>query len=133
MKKLGRLGGSVCPASDFGSGRDLVVREFEPRVGLCAVSTVPAWILCLPHSLPPLLARSLSSLSLFSKNKHFLKTKIKMKKLSPAEVWGHARATLSLGYLGIGHRLYCSGFLGSRPGEALEVGEGFPSRLTMSD
>ena len=30
----GRLGGSVSRASDFGSGHDLAVREFEPRVGL---------------------------------------------------------------------------------------------------
>ena len=28
------LGGSVGQASDFSSGRDLAVREFEPRVGL---------------------------------------------------------------------------------------------------
>ena len=32
----GRLGGSVGWAADFGSGHDLAVREFEPRVGLCA-------------------------------------------------------------------------------------------------
>ena len=28
---------------DFGSGRDLTVCEFQPRVGLCTVSTDPAW------------------------------------------------------------------------------------------
>ena len=32
----GLLGGSVGGASDFGSGHDLAVCEFEPRVGLCA-------------------------------------------------------------------------------------------------
>ena len=35
---MGRLGGSVGYASDFGSGHDLVVREFELHVGLCADS-----------------------------------------------------------------------------------------------
>ena len=35
----GRLGASVGQASDFGSGHDLTVREFEPRVGLCADSS----------------------------------------------------------------------------------------------
>ena len=33
---IGRLGGSVGYASNFGSGHDLTAREFEPRVGLCA-------------------------------------------------------------------------------------------------
>ena len=33
----GHLGGSVGRASDFGSGHDLAVREFEPHVGLTAV------------------------------------------------------------------------------------------------
>ena len=37
----GLLGGSVCSASDFGSGHDLAVREFEPHVGLCADSSEP--------------------------------------------------------------------------------------------
>ena len=38
---LGCLGGSVGWASDFGSGHDLGVHEFEPRVGLCADSSEP--------------------------------------------------------------------------------------------
>ena len=38
---LGRLGGSVGRASDFGSGHDLTVHEFEPRVGLCADLSEP--------------------------------------------------------------------------------------------
>ena len=38
---MGRLGGSVGYASHFGSGHDLAVREFEPRVGLCADSSEP--------------------------------------------------------------------------------------------
>ena len=40
-KADGHLGGSVSEASDFGSGHDLVVREFEPSVGLCADSSEP--------------------------------------------------------------------------------------------
>ena len=32
---MGRLGGSVGEASDFVSGHDVVVREFESRVSLC--------------------------------------------------------------------------------------------------
>ena len=31
------------PTLDFGSGDDLTVRGFEPRVGLCADSAEPAW------------------------------------------------------------------------------------------
>ena len=38
---LGGLGGSVGWASNFGSGYDLTVRGFEPRVGLCADSSEP--------------------------------------------------------------------------------------------
>ena len=37
----GRLGGSVGQASDFSSGHDLTVREFEPHVRLCADSAEP--------------------------------------------------------------------------------------------
>ena len=33
--------GSVGGASDFGSGHDLAVHEFEPHIGLAAVSTEP--------------------------------------------------------------------------------------------
>ena len=36
----GRLGGSV--GSDFGSGHDLAVCEFEPHMGLAALSAEPA-------------------------------------------------------------------------------------------
>ena len=35
---LGRLGGSVGGASDFSSGHDLTVREFEHHIRLCADS-----------------------------------------------------------------------------------------------
>ena len=35
----GRLGGLPRCASDFGSGHDLIVREFKPRIGLSAVTT----------------------------------------------------------------------------------------------
>ena len=64
----GRLGGSVGWASDFGSGHDLAVREFEPRVGLCADSSEPGacFGFCVSLSLCPSPARALS---LFPKNK----------------------------------------------------------------
>ena len=38
---VGRLGGSVSQASDFGSGPDLLVCEFEPHIELSAVSAEP--------------------------------------------------------------------------------------------
>ena len=59
----GRLGGSVGWASDFGSGHDLAVCEFEPRVGLCADSSEPGacFRFCTSLSLSlPLLSLSLS-------------------------------------------------------------------------
>ena len=37
----GYLGGSVGEVSDFGSGHDLMVRGFEPSIGLCADSSEP--------------------------------------------------------------------------------------------
>ena len=40
---------------DFGSGHDLTVHGFEPRVGLCADSAEPAWE-SLSLSLPCLLS-----------------------------------------------------------------------------
>ena len=61
--KEARLGGSVSEAADFGSGHDLMVREFEPRVELCADSSEPGDAsdsLCLPLSAPSLLALCLS-------------------------------------------------------------------------
>ena len=48
---LERLGGSVSGASDFSSGHDLMVCEFEPHMGLCTGSrfSVPL-SLPLPHA-----------------------------------------------------------------------------------
>ena len=65
---MGRLGGSVGWATDFGSGHDLAVREFEPRVGLWADSSEPGacFRFCVSLSLP--LPRS-CSVSLCLKNK----------------------------------------------------------------
>ena len=65
---LGRLGGSAGEASDFGSGRDLTICEFEPRIGLSAVSAESALdpvSLSLPALPLLMLARALSH-----KNKH---------------------------------------------------------------
>ena len=64
-KRLGRLGGSVGEASDFGSGHDLAVCELEPLVGLCADSSEPGacFGFCVSLSLcpsPPLLVLCLS-------------------------------------------------------------------------
>ena len=53
------------PTLGFGSGLDLVVRGFEPRVGLHTGDAEPAWdSLSLSLSLLPLTAPSLLSLSL---------------------------------------------------------------------
>ena len=58
------------PTSDFGSGRDLTVRE---SVGLCADSAEPAWDSLSPSlSVPSLLACVCTlSLSPSKTNKHF--------------------------------------------------------------
>ena len=52
---MGRLGGSVGEASNFGSGRDLKVREFQPRIGLCADGSEPGacFGFCVSLSLCP--------------------------------------------------------------------------------
>ena len=59
-------------ASDFGSGHDLEVRGFEPRVGLCLQLRAWSllWILCPPLSL---LLPGLHSVpvSLSKRNKHW--------------------------------------------------------------
>ena len=64
IKNVGPLGGSVGRASAFGSGHDLAVCEFEPRVGLCAVSSEPeacfGFCVSLSLSAPPLLMLCLS-------------------------------------------------------------------------
>ena len=39
--RIGGLDSSVGLVSDFGSGHDLVVCEFEPCIGLCADSSEP--------------------------------------------------------------------------------------------
>ena len=64
---MGRLGGSVGYVTDLSSSRDLTVREFEPRVGLCAGSSEPAacFGFCVSLSLCPSPSHALSlSLSL---------------------------------------------------------------------
>ena len=67
-KLLGRLGGSVGWATDFGSGHDLTVREFEPRIGLCADSSEPGacFRFCVSLSLWP---SPVHAVSLCLKNK----------------------------------------------------------------
>ena len=50
---------------DLGSGNDLTVHGFKPRIRLCAECVEPAWDSVSPSlSAPPLLALSLLSLSL---------------------------------------------------------------------
>ena len=50
-----------CLTLGFGSGHDLMVYEFEPRIGLCEDSAEPAWdSLSLSLSPHPLLMLSLS-------------------------------------------------------------------------
>ena len=48
------LGGSVSWVSDFGSGHDLIVRGFEPHIGLCADGSEPrvCFRFCVSLSLP---------------------------------------------------------------------------------
>ena len=64
--------------SDFGSGHDLRVREFEPHIELCVVSAEPTSdflppSLFLSLSLPPLCLHGLS-LSLSKMNKPLKKS-----------------------------------------------------------
>ena len=51
----------TCP--DFGSGHDLVVREFEPRIRLCADSSEPG--ACFGFSLSLSLSLSLSEINTY--------------------------------------------------------------------
>ena len=55
----GRLGDSVSQVSDFGSGHDLADREFEPHIGLAAVSMETAADPLSLFSLPCLCAHAL--------------------------------------------------------------------------
>ena len=52
---LGHLGGSVGWTSGFGSGHDLKVCEFQPRIGFCADSSEPGacFSFCVSLSLCP--------------------------------------------------------------------------------
>ena len=53
---------------DFDSGHDLVVRGFEPHVGVCTGCAEPAWdSLCLPPLSAPALLSVCLSLSLTQK------------------------------------------------------------------
>ena len=61
-----------CLTLDLGPGHDLMVREIEPQIGLCAVRSEPSWdSLSTSLSDPPLLVCMLSlSLALsFKRNK----------------------------------------------------------------
>ena len=64
---VGHLGASISQTSNFSSGHDLTVLEFRSRIGLSALSTEPASVLCPPLSLH--LSRS-CSYSLSKINKH---------------------------------------------------------------
>ena len=71
------VGAWVGKASDFSSGHDLVVHEFETCVGLCADSSEPGvcFRFCVSLSLCP---SSTHALSLSLKNKHLKKGKKRM-------------------------------------------------------
>ena len=70
----GHLDGSVSWASDFGSGHDLTVHEFQPRIRLATDRGSLLWILCPPFSLPLLCSCSLSQKQT---NKFFFKKREK--------------------------------------------------------
>ena len=56
-----QLGGSVGEVSDFGSGHDLTVGEFEPSVGsVLAVQSLVGILILSSLFAPPLLMLSLS-------------------------------------------------------------------------
>ena len=67
--KMGRLGGSVGEAANFGSVHDLTVCGFEPGIGFCADSSEPASDPVSPSLSLPLPTHALS-LSLSKMNKH---------------------------------------------------------------
>ena len=73
---LGCLGGSVGGAADFGSGHDLTVRGFEPRVGLCADGSEPGACSGSSVSLCPTLSPLVLPCFLKITNKHFLKKEL---------------------------------------------------------
>ena len=52
------------PTLDFGSGYNLTVCELEPRIGLCADSTEPAWNSLSPSFSAPSLCACMCTLSL---------------------------------------------------------------------
>ena len=51
-KNPGRLDGSGSQVLDFGSGHDLTVRGFEPRLRVCAHSSEPGWDALSPSLCP---------------------------------------------------------------------------------
>ena len=58
-----------CPTLDLGSGHDLTVREFKPRIGLCADGAESAWDSVSPSLSPsPACALSLKINKLKKKN-----------------------------------------------------------------
>ena len=67
---MGHLGGSVGWASDFGSGHDPAVLEFEPRIEFCADSLEPASDSVSP-SLCPFPAHALSLKNEYTLKKNF--------------------------------------------------------------
>ena len=84
----GRLGGSVGQASDFGSGHDLVVREFKPRIGLCADNSEPGACFRFCVSLSLCLSPHSHSVSLSLKNKYLKKKE--RKKVGPRQMLAFA-------------------------------------------
>ena len=73
----GHLCGLVGRAANFSSGHDLRVCEFEPRIGLSAVSTEPAWDPLSPSHYPS----PACALSKINKNKTKTQTKKQKEKI----------------------------------------------------
>lgn len=70
-KKVKDRGGWM-PQSDFSSGHNLVVCEFQPSIRVPAVSVGPLWVLCLPLYVSPSPTLPLSKI-----NESHLKRKVK--------------------------------------------------------
>ena len=83
-ESLGLLGGLICWASDFGSGCDLVVLEFEPCVRLCAYKIKKKIHWLLPLTFP--LHKNISPVFTFP-SLNSLPSECKLKQYLPASMF----------------------------------------------